>query len=204
MENQDKRTASQKIEDMERGLMALYQAAETMARDVMTIKEAIKLLGNKVDAITKCSVRGQSLTDDNISSVMVENNVDELKSKVTDLMNQGILVTVEEATQNSFVVGQELSDDGKVQNPRLQFVVSSLDATIKDKFTGAKVGDLLNLQEGKLKLQVLEIYSINTPQQAPEAATTTTTDTTAQATTTTADTTPATETTAPAATTTTA
>lgn len=169
MSNQaDKRTASQRIEDMERGLMALYQTADNMARDMMTIKEAIKLLGNKLDAVVKATNRGEQMTDEVISKIMVENNVEELKNKVQDLVNQGVLVAAEEVTTNSFVVGREIDTDGKVQNPRMQFVVSALAENVRAKFPGAKVGQTLELEEGKWKFEVQEVYAIQTP-QAPQA-----------------------------------
>lgn len=160
----DKRTASQRLDDMERGLMALYQTADNMARDMGTIKEAIKLLGNKLDSVVKASNNGEKLTDEVIARIMVENNVEELKGKVTNLVAQGVLVTAEEVTANSFVVGRELAEDGTVQNPRMQFVVSALNPEVKGKFPGAKVGQQLELQEGKWKFEVQEIYSIATPQ----------------------------------------
>ena len=173
MSNQqaDKRTAAQRIDDMERGLMALYQTADNMARDLMTIKEAIKLLGNKLDAVVKASNRGEQLNDEVISKIMVENNIEELKNKVTDLVNQGILQAAEEVTANSFVVGREVDENGTVQNPRMQFVVSALAPNVKDKFPGAKVGQTLELEEGKWKFEIQEVYSLVVPsaptQQAP-------------------------------------
>lgn len=170
-QNQDKRTASQRIDDMERGLMALYQTADNMARDMGTIKEAIKLLGNKVDSIVKVLQRGEALNDEAIAKVMVENNVNELKEKVDNLISQGILAAAEEATANSFVVGREIDEKGEVANPRMQFVVQALAENIKAKFVGAKAGQTLELEEGKWKFEVQEIYSIQTPQAevAPEA-----------------------------------
>lgn len=165
----EKRTATQRIEDLEQGFMSLYQTVDNMARDLMTIKEAIKLLGNKLDSVVKASTRGLTLSDDVIASIMVENNVEELKTKVTNFVNQGMLVPTEEVTNNSFVVGRELSDDGTVQNPRMQFVVSALSEDVRSKFPGAKVGQILDLQEGKWKFEILEIYSIETP-KTPEAA----------------------------------
>lgn len=171
-QQQDKRTASQRIDDMERGLMALYQTADNMARDMMTIKEAIKLLGNKLDSVVKASRNGEVMSDEVIARIMVENNIEELKEKVTNLVNQGVLQAAEEAGPNSFIVGRELGDDGKVANPRMQFVVSALNPEVRDKFPGSKPGQTLELQEGKWKFEILEVYNIVTPQapEAPQAA----------------------------------
>lgn len=164
---QDKRTASQKIDDLERGLMALYHTADNMARDMQTIKDAIKLLGNKLDSVVKASNNGEKLSDEVLARIMVENNIEELKEKVTNLVTQGILVAAEEVTAQSFIVGREMKEDGEVANPRMQFVVSALNPEIKDKFPGSKVGDTLVLQDGKWKFEILESYNIVTP--APPA-----------------------------------
>lgn len=165
----EKRTASQKIDDLERGVMSLYQTMDSMARDMGIIKEAVKLLGNKLDSVVKASARGEALNDEVIAKIMVENNIEELKGKVTDLVEKGILVSSDTVGPNSFVVGRELDETGKVENPRMQFITSQLNPDVKDKFPGAKVGQVLKLQEGKWNFEVQEIYDIVTP-KAPEAA----------------------------------
>ena len=169
-QQQDKRTASQKLEDIEGGLINLYQTVDNMARDLMTAKEAIKLLGNKSDAICKAILNGEKPSDEVISRIMVENNVSELKEKVQKLVSDGVLEAAEEISPNSFVVGRELAEDGTIQNPRMQFVVSALGAEIKDKFPGNKIGQVVNVQEGKWNFEIQEIYNIVTPPAPSEAA----------------------------------
>lgn len=168
MSNQDNRSASQKIKDLENAVMSLYQTCDNMARDLMTIKEAIKLLGNKADSIVKASSIGGPINDEVIGRIMVENNVEELRQKVKVMVAQGVLAPSVQVSAASFVVGQEQSDDGGVVNPRLQFMLQALQPELQTKFIGALVGDVLNLQEGKLKFKVSEIYDIQ-QQKAPEA-----------------------------------
>lgn len=168
MSNQtDKRTASQRIEDLERAMMSLYQTADNMARDLGTIKDAIKLLGNKVDAIVKASSSSQPINDDVIAAIMVQNNVEELKQKVSNLVAQGVLSAEESITETSFVVGSEVKEDGTVANPRLQFTMQALQPELREKLKGAKAGQTVTLQEGKLLFNVLETYAIQQP-KAPE------------------------------------
>lgn len=166
----DKRTASQRIEDLENGLMGIYRTADQMARDLMTVKEAIKLLGNKLDAVVKASRSGQTLTDEAISNIMIQNNVEELREKVTKLVADGVLGASETIELNSFVVGKEIDEKGTVHNPRLQFVVSTLQEELKGKFLGAKVGSVLDFEEGKLKFEVMEIYQLQAPKTPEEMA----------------------------------
>ena len=165
----DNRNASQKISDLENAVMALYQTVDNMARDIMTLKEAMKLLGNKTDSIVKASSSGEQITDAVISRIMVENNVEELSNKVKNMVAQGVLAPQDQVEQNSFIIGQEVDDQGEVKNPRLQFALYAVQQELRDKFVGAKVGDTLNLQDGKLKFCLLEIYQIQQP-KAPEAS----------------------------------
>lgn len=165
----DNRSASQKIGDLERAMMQLYQTADAMARDLGTVKDAIKLLGNKVDSIVKASQKGEAITDEVISRIMIENNCEELKQKVTIMQAQGILAPQEQIGADSFVVGAELNDAGETINPRLQFALYALSPELQEKLTGAKVGDTLTLQEGKLRFKVLESYQIQQPEAPAEA-----------------------------------
>jgi hypothetical protein len=164
-----KRTAVQRIDDLERGLMDMFQAGDNLSRDVYTIKEAIKLLGNKVDAIVKATMAGEDLNDDVLSRIMVENNVADLKSKVDQLVAIGTLVASEAPIEeNNFVVGREVDDTGKVLNPRLQFVLASLEEKLRAKIKGAKVGDSVDFKDGKLKFEIQQVYSVVAP-KPPEA-----------------------------------
>jgi len=166
----DKRTASQKIEDLERGIMSAFQTIDSMARDIMVIKEAIKLLGNKVDSIVKASERGQPLNDDVLAKIMVENNVEELKEKVNGLVAQGVLASQELIDDDSFIVGREVNELGEVVNPRLQFALQALQEDMRPKLKGFRSGDVINLEEGKLKFEVMEVYMVKAPKQPDVAA----------------------------------
>jgi hypothetical protein len=160
----DKRTASQRIDDLENAMRAVYQTLDPMGRDLMTCKEAIKLLGNKADALAKAA----GITDDVIGKLMIENNVAELKEKVTNLVAQGILVPSEELNDTAFIVGQEVDDSGAIVNPRAQFALGSIAPEVREKIKAGKIGEPLLLQEGKLRLLITEAYQI-IPPQPPQA-----------------------------------
>jgi hypothetical protein len=160
-----KRTAAQRIDDLENALMSSFQTLEQLARENQIIKEAVKLLGSKVDAIVQATSSGIAITNESLSSIMVQNTVADLESKVNNLKDQGILVAEETVTETSFVVGRELDTDGTVVNPRLQFALSAVKAELKSTISGAKVGDVLVLEEGKLNFEVLETYAIRSPAQ---------------------------------------
>jgi hypothetical protein len=166
--NQDNRSASQKISDLETAYISLYQAMDNLNKDLNTVKEALKILGNKTDAIVKASSSGQPLSDDLITKIMIDNNAEELAQKVRIMIAQGIIAPADQAADDSFLVGSEVNDLGETVNPRLQFAVYAVAPELREKFVGAKSGDVLNLQEGKLKFKVAEIYQIQ--QQKPAEA----------------------------------
>lgn len=168
----DRRTASQKLDDHEKAIGAMYQTMDNIARDLMMVKEAMKLLGNKMEAVIKAINSSTPLNDENLSKLMVENNIEDLKEKVDGLVSNGIIKAGEVITQASFVVVQELDVTGKVVNPRLQFSLSALNPEAQQKLIGAKVGDSAALTDSGSQFNVLEVYDIvpPSPPQSPDAA----------------------------------
>jgi len=159
----DNRSATQRLTDAENAIMSLFNVVDRMGRDLMTFREAIKLMHNKIDSIVKAAGSGEGISDTVIDRLMIENNVAELKQKVTTMVEQGILVSEDQISDNAFVVGQEYDDAGTLVNPRLQFALKALSEDVQMKILGTKPGDLLDLQEGKLKFKVLESYRIQEP-----------------------------------------
>jgi len=173
----EKRTAGQRIEDLERVASGLYHSLDQISRENGMLKDAVHLLDNKVRAIVeaiKNSGQVVDLSDDNLAKIMLGFRVDELKTKLNGLLAQGILKASETIAEESFVVGEEVDTAGTVVNPRVQFALSAIDPNLRDKLKGSKAGDLVELAEGKWRLRVLEVYAIVPPETeeaaAPEAA----------------------------------
>lgn len=172
----NKKSASQRIDELEAAVGQLYGVSDLMVKDLMTLKNAMKLLNNKVSAIVEATKNGQTLNDEVLDAIMIENNVKELDSKVKEMIKNG-LVTAEEAVgENSFVVGSESDDAGKVVNPRIQFAVKALNQEFQEKLVGKKPGDTVSFGDGKLTFKLTESYRINDfteKQQTAEAELTT-------------------------------
>jgi hypothetical protein len=166
----DTRSASQKIADLENAMISLYQTCDNMARDLTMLKEALELLGNKVSSMCQAQQSGEAFSDEIISRIMVQNNVNKLADAVTRMIAQGFIAPSEAVTDNSFIAGQELNDAGEVVQQRRQLAIQVLPEELKAKFRGAKAGDLLNLREGSLKFKVTEVYEIQQPKQAEAPA----------------------------------
>src|ERR1022692_1507738 len=137
-QNQAQKTASQRIEDLERGLMSMYQAFNGVAQDLNIAKEALKLLSNKVSSLLTVAQRGQPLTEENVTNVMIENNVEDLKGKIAGLISAGQLVPQDTIASDSFVVGRQLDDKGAIVNPRIQFPLGALAPAVQEKLVGRK------------------------------------------------------------------
>lgn len=165
----DTRSASQKINDLENALMSLYQTADNMARDLMGIKEVLKLINNKLESVIKASAGGEPINDEVIKRIMVQNNCEELANKVKVMVVQGILIPTDQIAADSFLVGSEINDSGEVTNPRLQFALYAVRPEQQEKLKGLRVGDTVVMQEGSPKYRIDEVYQIQAPKQ-PEAA----------------------------------
>lgn len=166
MSEQDKRTASEKIRDLEQNAGAISQVLDNLARDINRLKDIVKLLDSKVTSIVKASENGDGVSDATISKIMQDSIVQELKDKVTAMKNQGIISKCEVVEDSSFIVCTEVDLNGNETNPRIQFVVAALVPELRTKIVGAKVGDTVILQEGVSGLKVQEVYSVQLPQNA--------------------------------------
>jgi hypothetical protein len=178
-ENTDKRTATQRIEDLEKVVTVLFQnttqmqnAFQNLSRlpsDIGLMKEALKLLNKRTEAIIQVAAPETGITSDAVSDVVVKMNVEDLKAQVAAHLANGHLVPSEEVSDNSYVVAEEYNPDGSLANPRVQFRLDSLDDATKELLKGKKAGDSVSLGENKTSAKVLEVYALAEP-KAPEAA----------------------------------
>lgn len=170
MSENKQRTATQRIEDLETSLVGLYSVTNNMARDLVMLKEALGLLGKKSDAIVKAVNIGGEITDQRLSELMIESNVEEMKKTVEAALAEGKLSVSESAGESAYLVVRQVDAEGKVINRRLQFGLAAVPEQIKEKFKDAKAGDVLDLGDS-IKTEVLEVYTINPPSNpdAPSA-----------------------------------
>lgn len=190
MSEENKKTATERLEVLENTVNSIIQAIQplaNMAQDLMALREAVKLLNNKLDAVVKSINAGTALTDENLGQLMTENNAKELQDKVTKMVTDGLLAATDTVSKDSFVVISEADETGKIVNPRMQFLLSALqNEEIKAKLEGATVGANIPVGDKGASLNVLEAYNIVVPQaqateatDAPASDAATTADTTA-------------------------
>lgn len=181
----DNRSPAQKLGDLELGVSHLFQTSDLIGKDVSLLKSAMKLLDNKLTALIKATTSGEEVTDSVLDRIMIENNVADLANRVTNMVVNGLVVAEDQVTENSFIVGNEISDDGAIVNPRIQFALKALAAELQGKLLGAKPGDKLKFKDdATVSFQVLETYHIQdmsapapaaeeapaTPEEVPDAS----------------------------------
>lgn len=196
MSEENKKTATERLEIAENTINNIIQAIQplaNMSQDLMSLREAVKLLNNKLDSVVRAINTGTQLTDENLGQFMTENNAKELQERVTKMVTDGLLVASDTVGKDSFVVINEQDETGKIINPRMQFLLSALqNEEIRGKLEGAKTGTNISVGDKGGSLNVLETYNIQAPQApaeetatdtaaATETAAPATTDTTAEA-----------------------
>lgn len=178
-DNVDKRTATQKIEDLEKVVTMLYQATGQLNQrvesllqtqsDVTLIKDALKILNKKTEAIIQSASAESGITSEAVSALVVSMNVKEMADQTAAHVANGHLTASDTSGSNSFLVCEELQADGSVANPRIQFRMDSLDAANQELLSGKKVGDVVNFGEDKFSVKILEIYEVVNAPAAPAA-----------------------------------
>jgi hypothetical protein len=177
-EKTDTRTATQRIEDLEKVVTILYQGVNeavntakglpVLKNDIALLKEALKLLNKKTEAVILSAKAETGITLDAVTDLVTKMNVEELTAQVADYVKNGYLEPSDEASDNSYLVCEEYNVDGTLANPRIQFRVDSQNEETKTALKGKKAGDTVSFGENKLSAKVIEIYTLVQP-KAPEA-----------------------------------
>lgn len=172
MKEQKQLKASERLSSIEQSLMIfdsnINQIAKrigeleminfNLSRENEILKDALQLLNEKQLGMIGLLNEGKELSDENINDKITILKEAALKEKIDKEVKDGKLKPVDVVGDNSVLVSRELTKDGVVENPRLQFLVGRLVEELKDKFVGKKVGDLVLGEENKLDIEITEIY----------------------------------------------
>lgn len=186
-DNKDTRTATQKIEDLERVVTMLYTTVGALDKatkslmgtqsDMALVRDALRLLNKKTEAIVQSATPESGITAESVSALVIKMNVEDLKAQVEEYLKRGNLVPADEVGPTSYLVCEESNADGTIANPRIQFRLDSQDEATQAALTGKKAGDSASFGEGKFSATILEVYTLvdnPAPTPAPEAAPTAT------------------------------
>jgi len=160
--------ASERLDSLEKQLLPtakrlgeLEMIVFNLSRENEILKEAVQMLHEKNEAVIDLIRSGKELSDDNINDEIVKLKELSLKEKVDTMLEKKQIVKAEEVGEESLIVARELSKEGKVENPRIQFLVGRLVDELKNKFIGKKAGELIEGEENKLDVEIMEIYNFN-------------------------------------------
>lgn len=169
-DNKDTRTAGQKIEDLERVVSMLYQTVGALdgavksltgtQQDMVLVRDALRLLNKKTEAIIQTAKPESGITPDSVSDLVIQMNVEDLKSQVQEYLKRGNLTPADEVSSSSYLVCEEQNADGTIANPRIQFRLDSQDEATQASLVGKKAGDTTSFGEGKYSAKILEVYTL--------------------------------------------
>lgn len=159
-----KQNAAQKIESLEAAFMNQSKNLDILADEIDRLRQLIVSLNKRVNASIQAAEEG-GVTGDSVNKIIMNENMKELQSKVTFLVEQGVLERSDdmEITDRAFVVGREVDSEGNVVNPRVQFSVGSIDKTVQDRLLTRKAGDVISYNETEPSLEITEVYQILDP-----------------------------------------
>ena len=156
-----KLNASQKLENLEQVAIGMEQKMQILAQEIDKLGTIVQGLAKRINAAISAGENG-NLSNDGVNSIIIDQNVAELKEKIDFLVKQGVIVVTDEVIkENSFVVGREVDGKGSVVNPRLQFAVQTLqDDAQRAMFLGKKTGDLVQSEDKTISIEIGEVYDI--------------------------------------------
>jgi hypothetical protein len=155
-------TAAQRLLRLEEAVSIMDQLAYNQANQLSMVRDALTLLNEKVNAMVTLLSLGQEVNDSNLDKVVEQKRVEEMKKKVSELLESGSLKKAEEVSKKSFLVVREINTEtGAVINPRLQFVVSILNEESLGKLLGKKAGDSVKfVEDNPASIEIEEIYDV--------------------------------------------
>lgn len=145
-------TATQRIENLENAAETLINSAQHMLQENAQLKQRILDLEMKM-----LSVINNLELNDKIAKDLVDFKVDELKERVSILLERGEIEKDESVGPTSLVVSKESDKDGNVTTERVQFLMEQItDGDLKVLLIGKTVGEKIEYKDSLV--EILEIY----------------------------------------------
>lgn len=168
MKTGSKMNATQKLEALESKVLELEakldRALELLLNRVNSLADTDVALAKRINAIVKAGDEG-GVSSESVKNAVVNQAAQELKARVDMLIENGLLIQDNQSsiTEESFVVGREVSSEGDEINPRIQFAVKSLGEQDQASVLGKKVGERVGDEKSQTFMEITEVYTIKQP-----------------------------------------
>ena len=128
-------------------------------------KQKVSITTESMAAIVRLIRDGTEFTEANMSLAVSLNQEDRLIQQTQEMIEYGVLKEAESiAEKDSYIVGTEEDEKGKLITRRSQFPLSKLTTEFQEQFIGKKVGETIKLKEGNV-IKITRIYDIVEPEE---------------------------------------
>lgn len=171
-ENKPLRSSAERLADLESKVDALTEsmngfldALRTVLMKVadveITQEQSLKKVSDDLRALKGTLNDSNPNLNEMIREKSIENKINDLSSALDQMKTQGLLTEGNgEITEKSFIVLQEMDRNGEVISARTQVLFAGLEGSIKDMVLGKKVGESVDLGEGKSVISIQEVYEV--------------------------------------------
>ena len=155
----------QQLNNLIRAITAQQQSIMSLADEIDKARELTLGVARRLNAAISAAESGP-LSHDSVNGFIVNQNIKSLENQVDLMVKEKVLEPKNsEIEQADFIVGQESDSEGKITNPRLQFLLSELaaDENSKEfaaKLLGKKAMDTVEYNE-KTNFTIMEVYKVN-------------------------------------------
>ena len=156
-----KLNATQRLAAVEQLMSGYDSKFNIIADELDKLSAYVNNLTRRLNATIQAGEDG-GITSDSVKQIIICENVKDLEGKVDMLQQNGVLSRNDEMViaDNSFIIGREIDDEGNVVNPRLQFLVGSIEQSYKEGLLGKKLGDTYKGKDSSITLEITEIYEV--------------------------------------------
>ena len=156
-----KLNATQRLAAVEQLMSGYDSKFNIIADELDKLSAYVNNLTRRLNATIQAGEDG-GITSDSVKQIIIGENVKDLEGKVDMLQQNGVLSRNDEMViaDNSFIIGREIDDEGNVVNPRLQFLVGSIEQSYKEGLLGKKLGDTYKGKDSSITLEITEIYEV--------------------------------------------
>ena len=159
-----KMNATQRLAAVEQLVSSYDSKFNIVADELDKLSAYVNNLTRRLNATIQAGEDG-GITNDSVKQIIIGENVKDLEGKVEMLQQNGVLSRNDTMAiaDNSFIIGREIDDEGNVVNPRLQFLVGSIEQSYKEGLLGKKLGDTYKSKDSSVTLEITEIYEVADP-----------------------------------------